>query len=163
VVLDCDKTPDRCSYSGTRLRAVVRIRPARLREDAAIHAKRLAGDERRSITEEEFYGGGYIVRSADAAQGREARSGFCEVGQLIFGSLGGDAVYADSVRTQLQSRGFGEHFNSVLAGRVTGKIGEGNLLQPNPISTMAPKRRSFAYSRVTGVAGALLSAERLSR
>jgi hypothetical protein len=48
------------------LQVVFGVGPARLREKATIHSERLAGDERGSIAEKEFHGGGNIVRRADA-------------------------------------------------------------------------------------------------
>src|SRR5258707_14682995 len=50
------------------LQIVLRVRPAGLREKAAIHAERLAGDERSSIAEKEFNGRGYVLGGANSAQ-----------------------------------------------------------------------------------------------
>src|SRR5258708_2558964 len=82
-LLDCcsRQAPERrsempCECNGRSigsLQIVRRVRPAGLREKAAIPAERLAGDERSSIAEKEFNGRGYVRGGANSAQGREAR------------------------------------------------------------------------------------------
>src|SRR5438445_1995705 len=101
--------------------SVVRVGPTRLREKSSVDTKGLAADKRSAVAQKKFHGRGDIFRRTDAAQRREARPGFCEIGELSFGSFRFDcawsnAIHANAEWTQLQRRGFRKHFDATLAG-----------------------------------------------
>src|SRR5437870_3127431 len=89
--------------------SVVRVGPTRLREKSSVDTKGLAADKRSAVAQKKFHGRGDIFRRTDAAQRREARPGFCEIGELSFGSFRFDcawsnAIHANAEWTQLQRR-----------------------------------------------------------